>query len=52
MVREGIITSKDIEDAKSKSGSSVVSFGLPAYCLLKSLLYSVEVNSQGILMGN
>ena len=51
MVRDGIITVKDIEDAKPNSESKVVSIGLPAYCLLQALLRSAKMNSQGILLG-
>ncbi|KAI9176440.1 hypothetical protein LWI28_002876 [Acer negundo] len=50
MVRDGIITVKDIEDAKPNSESKVVSIGLPAYCLLQALLRSAKMNSQGILL--
>lgn len=49
-VSEGLITAKDIEDAKSNSGSQVVSIGLPAYCLLQALLRSAMANSPGILL--
>ena len=50
MVSEGLITPKDIEDAKSRKGSRVVSIGLPAYCLLQTLLRSVKANKSGILL--
>lgn len=50
MVSEGLITVKDNEDAKSNSGSQVVSMGLPAYCLLQALLRSAKANSPGILL--
>ncbi|EOY02619.1 hypothetical protein QUC31_018077 [Theobroma cacao] len=52
MVSEGLITPKDIEDAKSSKGSSVVSIGLPAYCLLQALLRSVNANKSGILLSD
>ncbi|KAL5793306.1 hypothetical protein ACOSP7_001900 [Xanthoceras sorbifolium] len=52
MVRDGIITVKDIADAKSNSGSKVVSIGLPAYCLFQALLRSVKENSPGILLSD
>lgn len=52
MVSEGVITLKDIEDAKSNKGSGrVISTGLPAYCLLQALLRSAKANSTGILLG-
>lgn len=51
MVSEGLITPKDIEDAKSSKGSRVVSIGLPAYCLLQVILRSAKANSAGILLG-
>lgn len=51
-VSEGLITAKDIEDAKSNSGSQVVSIGLPAYCLLQALLRSAMANSPGILLSD
>ncbi|KAF2316530.1 hypothetical protein GH714_041871 [Hevea brasiliensis] len=47
---EGLITPKDIEDAKANKGGTVVSIGLPAYCLLQALLRSVKANSEGILL--
>ncbi|KAL9256335.1 putative membrane protein [Drosera capensis] len=51
MVSEGLISLKDIEDAKSsKDSDSVISIGLPAYCILQSLLRSVKANSLGILL--
>lgn len=50
MVSDGLITLKDIEDAKSNNGSRVISIGLLAYCLLQSLLRSAKANSAGILL--
>ncbi|KAA8548176.1 hypothetical protein F0562_004563 [Nyssa sinensis] len=51
MVSEGLITLKDIEDAKSnKDSGRVISIGLPAYCLLQTLLRSAKSNSLGILL--
>ncbi|KAL0381778.1 UNVERIFIED_CONTAM: putative membrane protein [Sesamum angustifolium] len=48
MVSEGIITLKDIEDAKNnKSSGGLISIGLPAYCLLQALLRSAKANSTG-----
>ncbi|GMI99115.1 hypothetical protein like AT5G40640 [Hibiscus trionum] len=52
LVSEGLITSKDIEEAKSIEGSRVVSIGLPAYCFLQTLLRSVEANKPGILLSD
>ncbi|XVF57896.1 hypothetical protein PTKIN_Ptkin07bG0019500 [Pterospermum kingtungense] len=52
MVSQGLITPKDIEDAKSRKGSKVVSIGLPAYCLLQALLRSVKDNKSGILLSD
>ncbi|KAJ9152804.1 hypothetical protein P3X46_026325 [Hevea brasiliensis] len=49
---EGLITPKDIEDAKANKGGTVVSIGLPAYCLLQALLRSVKANSEGILLSD
>ncbi|GAB4847920.1 hypothetical protein Ancab_026980 [Ancistrocladus abbreviatus] len=51
MVSEGLISLKDIEDAKSgKDGSGIISIGLPAYCLLRTLMHSAKANSLGILL--
>lgn len=51
MVSEGIITLKDIEDAKSnKDSGDVISIGLPAYCIYQSLLRSAKANCAGILL--
>ncbi|PKI79115.1 hypothetical protein CRG98_000407, partial [Punica granatum] len=52
LVYEGLITSQDIEDAKSGKGTGVLTIGLPAYCLLQSLLNSVKANSVGILLND
>ncbi|CAA0823454.1 Unknown protein [Striga hermonthica] len=53
MALEGIITLKDIEDAKNnKDSGGVISIGLPAYCILQSLLRSAKANSSGILLGD
>ena len=51
MVSEGIITLKDIEDAKSyKDSGKIISIGLPAYCIFQGLLRSAKANSAGILL--
>lgn len=52
MISEGLITGKDIEEAKSSKGSNVITIGLPAYCLLQGLLRSAKVNSEGILIND
>ncbi|XP_004488935.1 uncharacterized membrane protein At3g27390-like [Cicer arietinum] len=52
MISEGLITGKDIEEAKSGKGSNVITIGLPAYCLLQGLLRSAKVNSMGILIND
>lgn len=52
MVSEGIITGKDIEEAKSGNGNRVISIGLPAYCLFHGLLRSAKFNSMGILISD
>lgn len=51
MIVKGLITGKDIEDAKSNNGSRVVRIGLLAYCLFKGLVHSAKANSSGILIG-
>lgn len=51
MLSEGLIIPQDIEDAKSDSGSRVLSIGLPAYCIFQTLLRSAKANSAGILLG-
>ncbi|XP_055805299.1 uncharacterized membrane protein At3g27390 [Solanum dulcamara] len=51
MVSKGLITQKDIEDAKSnKDSGQIISIGLPAYCILQTLIRSVKANSAGILL--
>lgn len=53
MASEGIITLKDIEDAKNdKSGGGVISIGLPAYCILQLLLRSAKADASGILLSD
>ncbi|EYU34768.1 hypothetical protein ABFS82_11G133400 [Erythranthe guttata] len=53
MASEGIITFKDIEDAKhNKDSGGVISIGLPAYCILQSLIRSANANSPGILLSD
>nr|XP_043632864.1 uncharacterized membrane protein At3g27390-like [Erigeron canadensis] len=51
MVLDGLITVKEIDDAKSgKATVRVISVGLPAYCLYRALLRSAKANSTGILL--
>ncbi|CAN4082353.1 unnamed protein product [Withania somnifera] len=51
MVSKGVITQKDIEDAKSnKDSGQFISIGLPAYCILQTLIKSARANSAGILL--
>ncbi|XP_022154178.1 uncharacterized membrane protein At3g27390 [Momordica charantia] len=52
MVCEGTIMSTDIEDAKSSKGSKVISIGLPAFCILQTLLRSAKANSAGLLLSD
>ncbi|KAK3006964.1 hypothetical protein RJ639_016004, partial [Escallonia herrerae] len=53
MVSEGLITLKDIEDARSnKDSGRIISIGLPAYCLLQALLRSARSNSAGLLLSD
>ncbi|GMP30177.1 hypothetical protein CsSME_00004958 [Camellia sinensis var. sinensis] len=53
MVSQGLITLKDIEDAKSfKDSGIVISIGLPAYVFLQTLLRSAKANSAGILLND
>lgn len=53
LVAEGVITYKDIEDCKSgRGGDTVISIGLPAYCILKALFRSAKANSEGLLLSD
>lgn len=52
MVSEGLITLQDLEDAKSTKGSRVISIGLPAYSLVRTLLRSAKADSSGILLND
>ncbi|MBA0842295.1 hypothetical protein Goarm_002130 [Gossypium armourianum] len=52
LVSERLITSKDIEEAKLTKGSRVIGIGLPAYCLLQTLLRSVNNNRSGIFLSD
>ncbi|KAJ0972826.1 hypothetical protein J5N97_020785 [Dioscorea zingiberensis] len=53
LVTQGVITTNDIEEAKSKKdGSGIISVGLPAYCILQALLRSIKANSDGLLLSD
>ncbi|XP_010250912.1 PREDICTED: uncharacterized membrane protein At3g27390-like isoform X2 [Nelumbo nucifera] len=53
LVDEGLIIPEDMEESKSSRGDiSVISVGLPAYCILQTLLRSAKANSDGILLSN
>ncbi|XP_016449895.1 putative membrane protein At3g27390 isoform X2 [Nicotiana tabacum] len=53
MVSKGVITQKDIEDAKSNRDSGqVINIGLPAYCILQTLIRSAKANSTGLLIND
>ncbi|KAK1290743.1 putative membrane protein [Acorus calamus] len=48
LIAEGMITITDVNECKSgKSGGGVISTGLPAYCILQTVLRSVSANSEG-----
>ncbi|KAH6791023.1 transmembrane protein [Perilla frutescens var. frutescens] len=48
LVAEGIIKLKDIENAKNR----VMAVGLPAYCILRTLVRSARADSGGILLSD
>lgn len=51
LVSEGVLTQRDIEDAKSnKDIGRILSIGLPAFGVLQILLRSVKANSSGLLL--
>ncbi|OIT05946.1 PREDICTED: uncharacterized membrane protein At3g27390-like [Nicotiana attenuata] len=53
MVSKGVITQKDIEDAKSNRDSGqIINIGLPAYCILQTLIRSAKANSAGLLIND
>ncbi|CAM8898493.1 unnamed protein product [Rhodiola kirilowii] len=53
LTTEGYITLRDIEDSKpSKGDGTIISTGLPAYCILQLLLRSVKADSQGLLLND
>lgn len=51
LIREGLLTSKDIDDYKSNTvANRIISIGVPAYCILEALLRSANANSDGLLL--
>ncbi|KAK1314493.1 putative membrane protein [Acorus calamus] len=51
LIAEGMITITDVNECKSgKGGGGVISTGLPAYCILQTVLRSVSANSEGLLL--
>ncbi|KAK1256724.1 hypothetical protein QJS04_geneDACA024390 [Acorus gramineus] len=51
LIAEAMITITDVNECKSgKGGSGVVSTGLPAYCILQTVLRSLSANSEGLLL--
>lgn len=51
MVSKGLITLEDIEHAKSSNGDiRVISIGIPAYCILQTILRSAKADSAGLLL--
>ncbi|KAF4385831.1 hypothetical protein F8388_010387 [Cannabis sativa] len=49
---DGVITLKDVEEARSSKDSRIIGVGLPAYCLLQTLLRSAKSNSVGLLLSD
>lgn len=53
LIHEELLTSKDVDDYKYKrSGKTIVSIGIPTYCLLEALLRSARANSSGLLLSD
>ncbi|PKA49616.1 putative membrane protein [Apostasia shenzhenica] len=53
LVAEGFISPKDIREFKSgKSGSSIISVGWPAYCILQALFRSAKANLECLLLSD
>lgn len=53
LVAEQVITAKDIKEFKSgKAGSSIIAIGLPAYCILQTLIRSAKANMDGLLLSD
>ncbi|XP_023518197.1 uncharacterized membrane protein At3g27390-like [Cucurbita pepo subsp. pepo] len=52
IVSKGLITLEDIEHAKSNNDTTVLSIGLPAYCLLQMIIRSAKADSAGLLLSD
>ncbi|CAK9308832.1 unnamed protein product [Citrullus colocynthis] len=52
VVSNGLITLEDIEHAKSNNDITVISIGLPAYCILQMILRSAKADSAGLLLND
>lgn len=53
LVSEGLISVRDIEDAKSgKDTNGIIIIGLLAYCILQMLMRSEKANSPGLLLSD
>ncbi|KAJ6821329.1 putative membrane protein-like [Iris pallida] len=54
LIAEGVITDKDVEESRksSKSTTTIISIGLPAYCILQALLRSAKADIDGFLLSN
>ncbi|KAK8963022.1 hypothetical protein KSP40_PGU018516 [Platanthera guangdongensis] len=53
LVADQVITAKDFKEFKSgKTGSSIISVGLPAYCILQALVRSAKENVDGLLLSD
>ncbi|KAK9676378.1 hypothetical protein RND81_11G073200 [Saponaria officinalis] len=53
LVSTGLISVKDIEDSKSgKDQHGVISIGLPAYCILQTLIRSAKAGCPGLLLSD
>ncbi|PKU76364.1 uncharacterized membrane protein At3g27390 isoform X1 [Dendrobium catenatum] len=53
LVAEEVITPKDVKEFKSgKAGNSIISIGLPAYCILQALVRSAKENVDGLLLSD
>ncbi|XP_074274977.1 putative membrane protein At3g27390 [Silene latifolia] len=53
LVSAGLISMKDVADSKSgKDKQGVISIGLPAYCILQTLLRSAKAGCPGLLLSD
>ncbi|XP_038889221.1 uncharacterized membrane protein At3g27390-like [Benincasa hispida] len=52
VVSNGLITLEDIEHARSNNDITVISIGLPAYCILQTILRSAKADSTGLLLND